>query len=255
MLLRPTTPHLLESAHTIRRRERSIIARLVSDSSRLGVLNPARTSMPCTPMKNASTWRLRRDDTATGPTSASDGVRRPPVSSTEVVASPVRCSTSATHTELVTTVRLGMRAMCSVSAWVVVPAETAMAIPVCTMSAAARAIASFSRRRWTDLAAKPGSDDDGSATASAPPWTFSSSPSRCRATRSRRTVMSETPSSSTRSVTRTVPSRLSSARIRLRRCAASISCSRPVLRSASRPRGPRPPRPPGRSGRPPPHVR
>ena len=69
-----------------------------------------------------------------------------------------------------------MRARCSVSAWVVVPAETAMAIPGCTSSAAAAAIASFSRRRCTDFAAKPGSDDDGSATASAPPWTFSSRP-------------------------------------------------------------------------------
>ena len=254
MLLSPTTPHLLESTQTISRRERSIMARLVSDSRRLGVLKPARTSIPCTPMKKASTWRLRSDDTATGPTSASDGVRSPPVSSTEVVGSPVRCRTSATQTELVTTVRSGMRARCPVSACVVVPAETAMAMPGCTSSAAAAAIASFSRRRCTDFAAKPGSDDDGSATASAPPWTFSRRPSRCSATRSRRTVMSETPSSSTRSVTRTVPSRLSSERIRPRRWAASIRRPAPWRRRladhgdpagrhpqvARRPRGRRP---------------
>ena len=42
-----------------------------------------------------------------GPTKASEGVRKPPVSSTEEPSPPPRWSTSATHTELVTTVRPG----------------------------------------------------------------------------------------------------------------------------------------------------
>ena len=61
-----------------------------------------------------------------------------------MVLSPLRCSTSATHTELVTTVRLGIFARCSVRACVVVPAETAIAMPACTNSAARAAMASFS---------------------------------------------------------------------------------------------------------------
>ena len=47
-----------------------------------GVVKPASTVMPCTPMKSRSTWSERIAVTAIGPTSASDGVRTPPVSTT-----------------------------------------------------------------------------------------------------------------------------------------------------------------------------
>ncbi len=55
MELRPTTPHFEESVSTTRRRPLRIMARFVSASSRFGVLKPARSSMPCTPRKTAST--------------------------------------------------------------------------------------------------------------------------------------------------------------------------------------------------------
>ena len=50
----------------------------------------------------------RTAESATGPTSASDGVRRPPVSTIERSVRPLRRMTSATGTEFVTTVRFGM---------------------------------------------------------------------------------------------------------------------------------------------------
>ena len=158
-----------------------------------------------------------------GPTSASDGVRSPPVSRTEVVASPERCSTSATQTELVTTVRSGMPGQ--------VLGEGVGRRPGRDGDRHA-GVHQLGGGRGDGLLLAPALDRLGREARlgggrlghrHAPPCTFSSSPSRCSATRSRRTVMSETPSRSTRSVTRTVPSRSSSARMRLRRCAASIS--------------------------------
>ena len=58
--------------------------------------------------------------------------------------------------------------------------------------------------------------------AVAPPWTFSSRPCSWRISRSRRTVMSDTPSSRARSATRTAPVSRTRSRISAWRCRASI---------------------------------
>ena len=79
MVLTPMTPHLVWSATTTSRRPASTSARSVSASSMLGVVKPARGSMPWTPMSTRSTLTVRRAATANGPASASDGVRTPPV--------------------------------------------------------------------------------------------------------------------------------------------------------------------------------
>ena len=115
--------------------------RLVSASARLGVDSPASTEMPCTPRNSTSKWSERIARSATGPTSESDGVRTPPVSTT-VAAPPgraaaragARCAvwkTSATRTELVTTVRSGTSSRWWASANVVVPPDRAIALPGC----------------------------------------------------------------------------------------------------------------------------
>ena len=75
MLIRPRTPHLVWSATTTTRPAEATSASSVSASSRFGVVNPASALMPCTPMKSTSTWSERSVVTATGPTSASEGVR------------------------------------------------------------------------------------------------------------------------------------------------------------------------------------
>ena len=81
---------------------------------------------------------------ATGPTSASDGVRTPPVRMTSTPAAP--CRASAMRRPLVTTVRSVMPAPASSSAsrYVVVPADSATACPGSIVASAARAIAAFS---------------------------------------------------------------------------------------------------------------
>ena len=71
-----------------------------------------------------------------------------------------------------------------------------------------------------DLASNPGSCVLASTTGTAPPCTFSSTPCRASASRSRRTVMSETLSLRVSSLTRTPPRRRTSSRIRARRCSA-----------------------------------
>ena len=71
------------------------------------MVKPPRSSMPCTPMNSRSTCIERTAASATGPTSASEGVRRPPVSTIERSVRPLWRITSATGTEFVTTVRLG----------------------------------------------------------------------------------------------------------------------------------------------------
>ena len=100
--------------------------------------------MPWTPTKTRSTWTVRRAATANGPTSASDGVRTPPVRMIVWSARPTWWRTSATRIELVTTVRPGTSASRWARAYVVVPAETAIAIPGSTRATAASAMASFS---------------------------------------------------------------------------------------------------------------
>ena len=106
---------------------------------------------------------------------------------------------------------------------VVVPADRAMAVPGRTSSAAAEAMASFSSRWRTDLAAKPGSSVEPAPGTVAPPWTLATSPREARASRSRRTVMSDTANSCTRSLTRTPPCRWTRSRIACCRCRASIA--------------------------------
>src|SRR6266508_3176260 len=194
----PTTPHLVWSASTTSRRVAATIARLVSASTRFGEVKPAPGSMPWTPMNRQSTCSDWMVCTATGPTSASEGVRTPPTRTTTRSGRSCAYSTSATGSELVTTVSSGMRVK-----W--------------------RAIASLAGRSWLDLASKPGSSVLPRRGRVAPPWTLETSPRLASASRSRRMVMSETPSSSVRSLTRTPPLRWSSSRIRSCRWAGSIS--------------------------------
>src|SRR5690606_8427605 len=205
MVLMPTVFHLVWSAGTTSRLAAAISSRSVSDSSRFGVVNPARTLMPCTPRKSVSTCRRRIAATATGPTSASEGVRTPPVGTTVRSARGLRWKTSATGIELVITVSSGTPMRWCASCHVVVPADRATAVPGRTSWAARRAITSFSCCCLADLAVKPGSSVEPGPIAVAPPCTFSSSPRSASTSRSRRMVMSETPSSRTRSATRTAP--------------------------------------------------
>ena len=91
-----------------------------------------------------STLSERIAVTATGPTSASEGVRMPPVSTTVWSARLSRWNTSAIWIEFVTTVSSGTSARWWASVQVVVPAESAIAVPGRTSRAARRAMASFS---------------------------------------------------------------------------------------------------------------
>src|SRR6516164_2698160 len=56
--------------------------RLVSASAKLGVVSPALGSKPWQPRNSRSKWSDRMVRSAIGPTSASEGVRTPPVSTT-----------------------------------------------------------------------------------------------------------------------------------------------------------------------------
>src|SRR6266508_660789 len=196
---------------------------ICAGSTRFSEVKPAPGSMPWTPMNRQSTCSDWMVCTATGPTSASEGVRTPPTRTTTRSGRSCAYSTSATGSELVTTVSSGMRVKWRANAWVVVPALIAIAMPGCTNSAARRAIASLAGRSWLDLASKPGSSVLPRRGRVAPPWTLETSPRLASASRSRRMVMSETPSSSVRSLTRTPPLRWSSSRIRSCRWAGSIS--------------------------------
>src|SRR6266496_3683364 len=138
-----------------------------------------------------------------------------------------------------------MRVRWRAKACVVVPALIAIAVPGCTNSTARRAIASLAGRSWLDLASKPGSSVLPRRGRVAPPWTLETSPRLASASRSRRMVMSETPSSSVRSLTRTPPLRWSSSRIRSCRWAGSIS-STVLSHDGHRARGQR--QPPGDRG-------
>ncbi len=97
------------------------------------------------------------------------------------------------------------------------PAATAITLPGSTRVAAASATAAFAADSRPDLASKPGSSMAVSEAETAPPCTFFTTPERSSASRSRRTVMSETPNWSTSSATRTAP---------LRRTISAISACR-----------------------------
>ena len=172
-------------------------------------------------MKTLSTCSDRMKSTVNGPTSASERVRTPPLRMTVWSGRPSLWRTSATGTELVRTVRPGTSVRCLASSKVVVPAEMAIAVPGVTRLAAAAAISVFSLCMSVDLIVNPGSNWELPSTAVAPPWTFSINPSSFRTSRSRRMVMSETPSARTKSATRTAPSSRTRSRIRVWRCRAS----------------------------------
>ena len=163
---------------------------------------------------------------ATEPTRASDGVRSPPVSSTVRSRRGTRWSTSETRTELVTTVRLGMSTRWKASCQVVVPAVIPIALPAATIDAAAMAMACFSAMLRRDLASNPGSSLLCSSRTVAPPWTLVSSPASSSDSRSRRMVMSLTPSSAESSLTRTAPRRRTSATMTSWRWRASAGAAR-----------------------------
>src|SRR4051794_22166732 len=129
---------------------------------------------------------------------------------------------SATGIELVTTVSEGTSTSRCASPAVVVPAESAIASPGETRLAACMAIAAFSARWRTDLAAKPGSCAEPGLTVVAPPCTFARRPRSASDSRSRRIVMSETPYSEASSLTRTPPAARTRSRIAAWRCWASI---------------------------------
>ncbi len=139
---------------------------------------------------------------ATGPTSASDGVRMPPVRIT-VGAPGACCMTSITRIEFVTMVRSRTWVMRCASAKVVVPPESAIAVPGRTNRAAATAMASFSESSRDDFASKPGSSMLGVDAMVAPAVHLLDQPVTRQTSRSRRTVMSETLRSSVSSLTRT----------------------------------------------------
>ncbi len=191
--------------------------------------------MPCTPMITMSTCSDRIACTATGPTSPSDGVRSPPVSTTVRSGRCRAFSTSATLSELVTTVRFAMSPRCRARVQVVLPAVIAMAMPGRISFAARAAIASFSETsRWLVIS-NPGSIALAVSMAVAPPCTLASSPLRSSTSRSRRTVMSDTPSSTVSWATLAPPVRRTSSRILAWRIAASTAV-RPfaVVRAGSR---------------------
>ena len=176
-------------------------------------------------MKRTSRCSERMVVSATGPTSASDGVRTPPVRTTVRPVWASRWRTFATWIEFVTTVRSDTCVRCCASRQVVVPAVSAIAWPGCTSSLAARAIASFSRSCRCDFASKPGSSALSDPRAVAPPCTFSISPAASSTSRSRRIVTSETARRAVSSLTRTAPSRRISSAISFWRWAASIESS------------------------------
>ncbi len=222
---RPTAFHLVWSATTTTRRADCRKVRLVSASARLGVVSPASGERPWQPRISRLTCSERMAWSVTGPTRASEGVRTPPVRITVAVAgvpsSPGCSSRSAIRSELVTTVRPSTACRCRATAKVVVPAARAIAEPGGTSAAAARAIASLAGSSQCALVSNPGSPLDGASTRTAPPCTLCTRPRRASASRSRRTVMSDTPRSRTSSVTRTPPRARTCSRMSTRRWPAS----------------------------------
>ena len=113
------------------------------------------------------------------------------------------CRTFATWIEFVTTVRSGTSSEVVREA----PGRRAGREPDrltrLDERAAARAIASFSSSWRCDFASNPGSSALSGPGAVAPPCTLSTRPAAASTSRSRRTVMSETSSSSVNSLTRT----------------------------------------------------
>ena len=132
--------------------------RLVSASARFGVVRPTSASIPVQPMNSVSKCSDRIVRSATGPTSASEVARMPPVTSTEVPSGPrLPVYRFATRSELVTMVSPGTSSRHWASANVVVPEAIATAVLGLTRAAAVRAIVFFSGRSRTSLSSKPAS--------------------------------------------------------------------------------------------------
>ncbi len=93
---RPVVCHFVWSARTTVRPADSMSARFVAASSRFGVVSPISGSTPCAPTNARSTRSPDSAASASGPTSASDGVRLPPVRIVSRRGSLARCRTSAT---------------------------------------------------------------------------------------------------------------------------------------------------------------
>lgn len=171
--LSPTTPHLLWSATTATRRAEATSARLVCASMRLGVVSPASSVTPCAPRTSRSTWREPIARSASGPTSAAEGVGEPPVSSragAPAAGSPPAARTSsATGRELVTIVSRGTPSSRAATACAVVPPETATTLPGSTRAAAVSAMAALAAPSRSALASNPGSWPLVPAAATAPP--------------------------------------------------------------------------------------
>ena len=105
---RLTTPHLVWSARTTTRRATLMSERLVSASARFGVVSPTSASIPVHPMNSVSKCSDLIVRSATGPTSASEPLRMPPVRTTEVPSGPrLLVNRFATRSELVTMVSPG----------------------------------------------------------------------------------------------------------------------------------------------------
>ena len=198
-------------------------------------MSPASGVKPWAPRKTHSTRIVLSASMATSPTRAFDGVRSPPVMTTvgasrfsARAASAASKSTCAAGSEFVMTVRVG-KCSSSVRAWasasVVVPADSARESPGRTMAAAAWPMRRLASRLRVDLAVNRGSRVVGPA-ATAPPWTRSTSPWVTSSVMSRRTVISEMPSSSTTSATRTPPVAATRSRMCSWRWRASIGAGR-----------------------------
>ena len=131
----------------------------------------------------------------------------PPINITLRCGRSWASSVSKMRIELVITTRSATSTRCVARCHVVVPAVSPIAVPGRTRAAAAAAMASFSAVCSDDLARKPGSSvvAGRSPVSVAPPCTLVSSPCWVRASRSRRIVMSLTPSSVVSSLTRTEP--------------------------------------------------
>ena len=221
-------PHFVWSATTVTRRAACTKARLVSASARLGVVSPATGSMPWQPRKSRSTCRERIAMSAIGPTSASEGVRTPPVSTTCGVA-PNCPAARADPEDARHPHRVGHDRQPGHIQQLLGQGERGR-----PRGQGDRGAGRDQRRRppgrWppsaavpgTDLASNPGSWLLGEPGSTAPPCTFSISPARARASRSRRMVMSDTPRRCVRSLTRALPARRMSSRISDCRCLASI---------------------------------
>ena len=197
-----------------RRRSR---ARLVSASTRFGVVRPARSSMPWTPRNSRSTCSVRSAATATGP---DEGVGRRAHAAGEddgqVVAVPgvvqqlghrdgVGDDGEVGDVAQLVRDRVGRRAR----------RDGDRGAGLDQLRRGAAAIAYFCDRvqRRLDLEARA-RPRCAAADQVAPPWTRATRPFAASSSMSRRTVMSETPRMSTSSETREPPWRSTSCRIR-----------------------------------------